>query len=182
MEEIWKDIEGYEGLYQVSNLGRVKSLKRDITNTNYGVAHIKEKILKPRDDGKGYVRVVLYKNNQKKQFKIHRLVAKAFISNPENKATVNHINGNKSHNTVGNLEWCTNKENIYHAFKTGLIQKKNKSIVQMDLNGNVLNEFESLCEASKYMNKNSHHNIMYCCKGKIKTAYGYKWKYKEQLV
>ena len=179
MEEMWKDIENYEGLYQVSNLGRVKSLKRDIINNRYGVAHIKEKILKPRNDGKGYVRIVLYKNNQKKQFKIHRLVAQTFILNVQNKPFVNHIDGNKQNNKVTNLEWCTCKENNLHAFNTGLNSRKLRAVCQLDTKENILNEFESLCEASRFLNKSSHHNIMYCCNGKTKTAYGYKWKYKD---
>ena len=103
MEEIWKDISGYEGLYQISNLGNVKSLNYSRTG--------KERILKPGTDKDGYLLVTLYKNRNKRPFKIHRLVAKAFIPNPDNKSDVNHKDENKTNNCVDNLEWMTRMEN-----------------------------------------------------------------------
>jgi hypothetical protein len=108
MSEKWKDIEGYEGLYQISNLGRVKSFKKN--NKSY--------IMK-QSNGK-YPSVSFYKNGKEKRFLVHRLVAKSFLTNTENKGTVNHINGIKTDNRVENLEWCTQKENIHHALKTGI--------------------------------------------------------------
>jgi hypothetical protein len=107
--EIWKDIKDYEGLYQVSNLGKVKSLK-------FG----KEKILKPGKSKKGYLAVVLCDNTIRKTFKVHRLIALTFIDNLHNKPQINHINGIKLDNRVDNLEWCTNGENGKHAFDNGL--------------------------------------------------------------
>lgn len=109
MQEIWKDIKEYEGLYQISNLGNVKSLKRN-------------KLLKPIKDKDGYLCVTLYKMCKLKEKKVHRLVAQTFILNPENKPQVNHIDGNKQNNVVNNLEWCTRLENIEHAWKIGLMK------------------------------------------------------------
>lgn len=108
----WRDIKGYEGKYQVSNLGNVKSLNFHRKN--------KECLLTPKIDKDGYLEIALYKNGKSKYYRIHRLVAIAFISNNENKKEVNHINGIKSDNRVDNLEWCTSSENQVHAYKTGL--------------------------------------------------------------
>lgn len=119
MIEIWKDIEGYEGLYQISNFGKVKSLKRFRNNGTNGYFQ-KEKILKSSMSNGGYLSVNLYKCNTKKQFTVHRLVAIHFISqliNSDEKLEVNHKDGNKSNNCFKNLEWCTSSENKIHALK-----------------------------------------------------------------
>lgn len=112
MQEIYKPIKGYEGLYEVSNLGNVKSFK-----------HKQPMILKPKMI-KGYPTVSLCVNGQCKQFGIHRLVAESFITRITDKNEINHIDGNKANNRVDNLEWCTHTENVRHAFRTGLIQRK----------------------------------------------------------
>lgn len=117
--EIWKDVKGYEGSYQVSNLGRVKSLDREI-KSRYGFRKIKGIILKEIPDKDGYYRVNLKESQNGKTKNIHRLVATAFIDNKENKPQVNHINGVKNDNNVNNLEWSTLSENRQHAYNTGL--------------------------------------------------------------
>ena len=131
MKEIWKDIVGYEGLYKVSNLGRVKSLSRNFWNgVNWWKS--KEKILK-NNILSNYCIVYLYKNKKRKTKQVHRLVAQAFISNFNNKPEVNHIDGDKENNIVDNLEWCTHKENIQHAFKTGLKNSKHRQGTKSNL-------------------------------------------------
>lgn len=121
MEEIWKDIEGYEGLYQVSNLGNIKSLRKRIDK---GKCHryFDEKILKPIETNRGYLRVKLCKDRKIKKIRVHRLVAEAFIKRPE--LEVNHIDGNKKNNKAENLEWVTQRENKQHAWITGLYHKR----------------------------------------------------------
>lgn len=165
MKEIWESVKGYEGLYEISDLGRVKRIYKNG----------KTRILKPSCNKQGYVQLALSKNNKLKTFKIHRLVAIAFIKNSSNKREVNHIDGNKKNNSLNNLEWVTSKENIEHAIKTGLRNKTNaKKINQYDLNNNFLATWSSLKEAQISCNV-SH--IVDCCKGKRKTAGGFRWGY-----
>ncbi len=127
-EEIWKDIPDYEGIYQVSNLGNVKSLDRKTlvlrgTNKSFYCTY-KGKEIKPKISTDGYYFVNACKNGKQKPLYYHRLVALLFIPNPENKLEVNHIDGNKGNNCITNLEWCTNKENVRHAHDIGLIKPK----------------------------------------------------------
>ena len=124
--ELWKDIKGYEGLYKVSSLGRVKRLNRIVTEHTGNIRHLKEKILKGGKYPNGYKFICLRKNNENKNVMIHRLVAQSFISNSNNKLCVNHIDGNKSNNSVENLEWCTHSENLKHAVNIGLIENQCK--------------------------------------------------------
>ena len=121
--EIWADIEGYEGLYQVSNQGRVKSLARETIGNDGRKYPFKETILKPRFMNAGYLIVNIHKERKMKSVSIHRLVAETLIPNPENKREVNHINGNKTDNRIENIEWCTSSENKTHAITTGLNTK-----------------------------------------------------------
>lgn len=172
MIEIWKDIKGYEGLYQVSNLGRVKSLGNNKRR--------KEKILKQVEDGGGYLFVLLCKNGKGKMFKVHRLVAQAFTPNPNNYPQVNHKDENKQNNCVWNLEWCDCKYNINYG--TGIerrIEKVSKTVLQYDLNGNFIREFLSGTEVQRQLGFGFQH-ISHCCLGKRKTAYGFIWRYKEE--
>ena len=128
MTEIWKDIEGYEGCYQVSNLGFIKSLERVIITKQGLKKRHKERILKNTLFGTGYLCVPLTKNGTRKNYQVHRLVAQAFIPNPENKRTVNHKDSDKTNNCVENLEWHTHKENVNHSWKTGTSQPHSKNI------------------------------------------------------
>lgn len=157
--EIWKTIVEYENYYEVSNLGKVKSLK------NY-----KDKLLTSISSNQNYQCIYLYKNKIKKHFRIHRLVALAFIPNPKNKSQVNHKNGDKTNNCVDNLEWCTGKENTIHAHRTGLVKKKigknnhrSKPIIQYDLNENFIKEWENARQAQSLGFTNS--GISRCCNG-----------------
>ncbi len=126
-KEIWKDIDGYESVYQISNLGRVRSL-RDCNQKP------REKILSPYKSHNGYLQINLVRREKKSTFKLHRLVAQAFIPNPENKPEVNHIDGNKSNNHISNLEWCTHSENMQHAVKSGLVTQKHiRKLTEQDV-------------------------------------------------
>ena len=117
--EIWKDVVGFENLYQVSNFGRVKRKKGETIYKDGRIAHFSETVLKPTIFKKGYLMVYLSKNSIKKTKQVHRIVAEAFIANPENKETINHIDCNKLNNNVSNLEWMTNLENIQHSIENG---------------------------------------------------------------
>lgn len=164
-QEIWRPVKGYEKLYKVSNFGRIKKTYKNG----------KQKILKHGKNKQGYWQICLSKENIQKSFKIHRLVAQAFIKNPLNKKEVNHIDGNKNNNKVDNLEWCTPKENIQHAYKTGL--KKcigGKKINQFNLSGEFINQYNSIGQAQR---KLKTYHIVDCCKGKRKTSGGYVWRY-----
>lgn len=128
--EIWKDCKGFEGYYEVSNLGRVR---RKLTQTIYKdgrIANFSQTILKSTPNKKGYDRVYLSVKSKKYTKSIHRLVALTFIENPFNKETVNHINLNKKDNRVTNLEWMTNKENMRHAFDNGVYKERDKYTIR----------------------------------------------------
>ena len=173
-QEIWKDIKGYEELYQVSNMGRIKSLKKYHGKTENWIE--REFTLKPQISNRGYYRVHL-SNKGVKVFSVHRLVAQAFIKNPNDYKEVNHIDGNKTNNHFNNLEWCTRSQNEKHAYSNGLAKStKRKKIKQYDLNGNFIKEWDYIILIEKELGI-SQGNIINVCKGKRKTAGNFIWKY-----
>lgn len=131
MSEIWKDVLGYEGYYQVSNRGGVRSLDRIITDKNGRSMKYSGGDLSVQSNENGYCTVVLMKNRKGKNFKVHKLVAETFIPNTRSKAYVNHKDGNKANNTVSNLEWCTASENNKHAYELGLKRPYNRKGVRV---------------------------------------------------
>lgn len=163
--EVWKDIQGYEGLYQISNLGRVKSLK-------FG----KERIMKQTINTWGYPSLTLYDKNKCKTHTIHKLVAQAFIPNPQNLFQINHKDENKQNNNVSNLEWCTQKYNINYGTRN---ERISKPIIQFSKDGKFIKEWQSITQASKELNINCPH-ICDCCNGKRNFCGGFKWMYMEE--
>jgi len=168
IEEIWKDIPNYDGLYQISNLGRIKSLGGKSN-------HKKDIIMKQKLEKYGYMRISI----KNKSYLVHRLVAKAFIPNLENKRTVNHIDGNKLNNNFNNLEWATDSENLKHAYDNHLFKtmpgwKNRRKIYQYDLQDNLIKEWESITVAE---NETGITNISRCCLSNYRTAGNFKWKY-----
>ena len=159
MEE-WRDIKGYEGKYMVNNLGRVKSL--NYRNTG------KEGIMEPHDNGKGYLRVQLCKDGKGKWYRINRLVAQAFLPNPNNLPEVNHIDKDKTNNKVENLEWCTTQYNVEYS--------KAKAVIGIDKVSGLILKFPSIMEAERQTGISNKH-ICDCLKGRQKSTGGFYWHY-----
>lgn len=174
IEEIFKDVKGYEGLYQVSNFGRIMSLNYNHTG--------EPKLLKMSKDKDCYLIVNLCKDGKRKMFRVHRLVAEAFIPNPDNLPQVNHKDEDKTNNFVGtpendykdgNLEWCTNEYNVNYGTRT---EKTSKSVLQFTLDGEFIREWASTAEVGR--NGFNRGYVSDCCREKYKQAYGFLWRYK----
>ena len=175
--EEWRDVVGYEGRYQVSSMGRVKSLERKVRHWRGGERIQKERILKPSNDRRGYLLVSLCDGEKRKTFSVHRLVCQAFHENPDNKPQVNHINEIKTDNRACNLEWCTCKQNVNHGTRTERSAKsRSKPVGQYTLDGELVKIWQSPCEAGKQIGLSDSH-VSKVANGKLKTAYGYIWKY-----
>lgn len=186
MEEIWKDIKGYNGVYQVSNLGNVRRIKlKEYNSTEY----IIDRNIKPTDNGNGYKIVGLSKDNKRKNYYIHRLVAIAFIKNPNMYKEINHKDNQKSNNNVNNLEWCDRGYNVRYSYLKGshqapksMLGKKGKehpisvSVKQYDLNNNFIKEYESANIASEETGI-CYSSIKKCRAGKQKKAGNFIWTY-----
>lgn len=194
LQEIFVPVKGYEGLYKISNFGTVKSLSRLVTGKskhgNPNSRILPEKTKQHRLDKYGYPCLMLSKNGKKTHFTVHRLVATAFIPNPEKKAQINHIDGNKQNNHVSNLEWCTPQENVTHSVITGLKgtakgkkrsykvkqPARRKPVNQYSLDGVLITTYESLTDAANKTGSQITH-ISGCCLGVSKTHNGYMWSF-----
>lgn len=180
IEEIWKDIEGYEGSYQVSNLGRVKSIERVVKGKRTGHKKIEEHILTP-PIVRGYCRVTLANSGKnRKVFSVHRLVAIAFIPNPENKKTVNHKNGIRNDNRLENLEWATYSENCKHGFKElgrnprrGSLDNRSIPVYCYTDDWVLIKSYESEMEAQR--DGHTRASIRYCISKKKQHHHGMRW-------
>lgn len=182
--EVWKDIKDYEGLYQVSNWGRVKSLKR---MDRLGRV-VPEQILKPAKDKDGYLIIRLSKDGKPKTFKVHRLVSEAFIPNPDNLPIVNHRDEAKTNNHVENLEWCDYKYSVDYGTRNERIAKANRNgklsklVYQYTIDGEFVREWPSINEIQRQTGW-SFGNISACCCGYkgFKSAYGFRWSFSKIL-
>lgn len=171
--EEWRDIEGYERQYMVSSLGRIKSLNYHKTGT--------ERILKPQRSTNGYLFVRLSKNGKVKNCNIHKLAAEAFIPNPDSLTEINHKDEDKYNNSIDNLEWCDHTYNITYGTRNDRVADKlSKTVLQYTIDDKLVKEWPSIMEIERKLGFRRG-NISYCCQGKIKTAYGYKWKHKNSL-
>ena len=190
-EEVFKPFpqEGFEDRYEVSNLGRIRSKDRDVAlGTNYGVVrHFEERILKGVMTPSGYYVVNMYLKTKMHRYLIHRMVAMAFLDNPQQKPYVNHKDGNKTNNYLDNLEWATPSENTLHAWETGLINRYERKrggishnalpVVKIGPEGEIIERYPSCRDAAIANGIRSRSVITTCLKGKTKTAGGYRWAY-----
>jgi hypothetical protein len=190
MNEVWKDIPGYEGYYQASDMGRIKSLSRLIKTKKGNRGFSKELIMSPKVDKDGYRQVSLNKDFFGKDFRVHRLVLLAFKGlPPEGKNIGMHIDDNPANNSLGNLKWGSESDNVKDAFdkgrksapkpwlgKSGESNPHSKKINQLDASGTVINTFVGIYEAHR-QTKINRSCISACCLGNRKSSGGFRWKY-----
>lgn len=176
MNEIWKNVKGYEGIYQVNQNGQIKSVARIKSNGARPPKWCEESILVEQTDRGGYAKVLLSGIGKKKTMAVHRIVATAFIPNPNNYPCINHIDENKQNNSVSNLEWCTAKYNNNYGTKRERASKtSSEDVVQFDLNGNVIKIWHGQALAAKTLGI-WQGNISMCCRGKLNHTGGFVWK------
>lgn len=177
MNEIWRDVVGYENLYQTSNLGRARSVDRWVKDTNGSLRFYRGRILKPFKNTQGYLQVGLWKNGKVKYFTVHRLVAEAFLPNTDNLPEVNHKDENPQNNFVSNLEWCNRTYNVnYGTAIQRSSKKRSKLILQYTLDGQFVREWESTSECGR--NGFNQGAVAACCRGELKKYKDFIWKYK----
>ena len=177
--EIWKDIPEYEGLYQASNLGRIKSLKRFRKGKNGCLISVKEKILKPQINRTGYYIIELCKQSIKKKYQVHRLIYEVFNGQIPEGYEINHLDERPVNNRLENLNLVTHKENCNWGTRNERSAKKrSKVVLQFTLDDILVKEYQSTHQVERETGFASQY-IIACCNGKYKTAYNYKWKYKE---
>lgn len=186
MEEIWKEIDGYEGYFEVSNLGNFRSKDRIVGYKGYGTRLYPGKDLKTDNSGvEGYQRITLMKEGVKKRYMCHRLVAQMFIPNPENKPFVNHINGDKKDNRATNLEWCTQSENELHSFRKLGNTMKGKTyprcVWMFDKDNDTIVMFDSISKAIKFLGSGCIEGIKKAISANRKY-HGYYWSFQDPLV
>ena len=176
--EEWRDVVGYEGRYQISSMGRVKSLARTFIGKGGGEHLVKERVLKPCDNGRGYLYIGLSDGTgEHKRHYIHRLVGEAFLPRAEGKDAINHKDEDKTNNNVWNLEWVSHKENCNFGTRNERIAKANsKPVAQYTKDGAFIKAWASAAEVKRQLGFN-HSNIIQVAKGNRKTACGFIWKY-----
>lgn len=186
-DEIWKPISGYEGIYEVSNLGRVRSCDRIVEDDYCGKRRFRSRVLRQSQNHSGYCQVKLSKNSKVTTFRVHRLVAEVFVQNPLSKETVNHKNEIKTDNRAKNLEWMTPKENTNYGTRNERAGKasgmtRGKPIQQFTQNGEFVAEYWSAREASR-QTKIPQGSISHCANGSRRYPHpgGYIWRYKEGI-
>lgn len=195
MEEVWKEIKGYEGLYEISNLGRVRSLDKVTITTNGRRFPFKGRILKNKKRADGYLEIGLTKDKKRKSYRVHRLVAETFIPNPDNKKYVDHINTIKDDNRVENLRWVTASENQYNeltmirkkeykgekCYWYGVTGKDNPlsiKVVQLSMDGELIKIWDGINETRKF----GYNHVWECCNGRRVKHKGYRWMYYEDYI